>query len=50
MKLFMIYLLKKTSIFVQKNAAKDVVFENNNREIAIMDITTRFVTTAYELC
>ncbi len=50
MKLFMIYLLKKTSIFVQKNAAKHVVFENNNREIASMDITTRFVTTAYELC
>jgi len=46
----MIYLLKKTSIFVQKNAAKHMVFENNNREIAIMDITTRFATTACEVC
>ncbi|CAF1930846.1 unnamed protein product [Rotaria magnacalcarata] len=32
----------------QKNSDKHVVFENSNGEIAVTNITTRFVTTAHE--
>jgi hypothetical protein len=46
----MLYLLQKTSIFVQKNAAKHGVFETSNEEISITDITTRFITTTREVC
>ena len=34
----------------QKNSDKHVVFENSNGEIAVTNITTRFVTTAQEVC
>ena len=33
----------------QKNSDKHVVFENSNGEIAVTNITTRFVTTAQEV-
>ncbi len=34
----------------QKNSDKHVVFENSNGEIAVTNITTRFVTSAQEVC
>jgi hypothetical protein len=34
----------------QKTLDKHVVFENSNGEIAVTNITTRFVTTAQEVC
>ncbi|CAM4985492.1 unnamed protein product, partial [Rotaria socialis] len=41
--------IKENVYFRTRNAAKHVVFENSSEEIAIVDITRRFITTARAL-